>query len=201
MREQVRAIGAAVLAAAAIVWWQGPVARAGASGGVADAATAAAEASIVSVSPPRGAVDASTGITAAGAGFEPGARVSLQNGGPFLTGSYIMPEGARAVEVTGSYACVAFYSHAAKLGGIQILDLTNPGAPAVVGAFETGDSGVGVQVAGGLAYVPFLNPYTYIGGLHHIHIPQPAPPPRPRGLFTPLHPPAGRGGRPPPPAR
>src|SRR5438445_3422010 len=155
MRQQGLAIGAAVLAAAAVVWWWAPGAGAGPYGGIADG-VADTEASLVSVSPPRGPLDLATLITLAGAGFDPSARVSLVNGGPFLTGSYIMPEGARSVEAMGRYACVAFYSHGSKLGGIQILDLANPAAPAVVGAFETGDSGVGVQVSGDLAYVPFL---------------------------------------------
>src|SRR5947208_232997 len=103
-----------------------------------------------SVTPAHGAADAPTSLTLRGDGLGEGARVSLLDGGPFLLGSYIMPEGARAVEMHGSHACVAFYSHATKLGGIDILDLTDPRAPARVGAFETGDSGVGVVVAGTL---------------------------------------------------
>src|SRR5207244_1655477 len=79
---------------------------------------------------------------------------------------------------------VAFYSHTAKLGGIQLLDLTDPSSPAVVGAFETGDSGVGVQVAGGFAYVPFLNPYTFIGGLHIVDITHPSAPLRVGTFYT-----------------
>ena len=106
------------------------------------------------VDPARGATDATTDLHLTGDGFEPGSRVSLLSGGPNLTGTYPMPDGARSLEVTGSRGCIAFYNHQAKLGGIQILDFAGPAAPHAVGAFETGDSGTAVQVAGGLAKVP-----------------------------------------------
>src|SRR3989475_632242 len=165
MRRTVRAGAAAVLVGAGLVGIAATLVRAGAV-------------VLSGVSPSHGPSDQATGITLSGDGFAPGARVALLNGGPFLLGSYIMPEGARAVEITGGRACVAFYSHATKLGGILILDLTDPAALSPVGAFETGDSGTGVQVAGSLAYVPFLNPYTYEGGLHIVDITIPAEPRR-----------------------
>src|SRR3989454_2038403 len=165
MRRTVRARAAAVLVGAGLVGIAATLVRAGAV-------------ILSGISPSHGPSDQATGITLSGDGFAPGARVALLNGGPFLLGSYIMPEGARAVEITGGRACVAFYSHATKLGGILLLDLTDPAAPASVGAFETGDSGIGVQVAGSLAYVPFLNPYTYEGGLHIVDITTPADPRR-----------------------
>ena len=135
MRRTALARAAAVLAGAGILGFAASRVRAGAP-------------ILTGISPSHGPSDQPTSITLSGDGFEPGARIALLNGGPFLLGSYIMPEGARAVEIKGDRACVAFYSHATKLGGILILDLSDPAAPVPVGGFETGDSGTGVQVAG-----------------------------------------------------
>ncbi|PYT13080.1 MAG: hypothetical protein DMF51_11665, partial [Acidobacteria bacterium] len=66
-----RVIGAAVLAAATMVWLKAPGARAGPYGGAADA-VAGTEAAIVSVSPPRGPSYDTSEITLAGMGFEMG---------------------------------------------------------------------------------------------------------------------------------
>src|SRR6267142_1871578 len=177
MRRAVPQRLAALLAAVALVRLAGPSGTAAPS-----AASIRLNAALLAgVTPTHGAPDAPTLLSISGDGLAPGSRVSLLDGGPFLLGSYIMPEGARAVEVHGDHACVAFYSHARKLGGIEILDLTDPTTPARVGAFETGDSGVGVVVAGSVAYVPFLNPYTFEGGLHIVDI---AAPDDPRRLGT-----------------
>jgi len=105
-------------------------------------------------------------------------RAALLGGGPFLTSTYEVPEGAHGVEVTAGHACVTFYSHTAKLGGIQILDVTDPAAPIRLGAFETGDSGLDVQMTGNLAVFTFLNPYTFLGGLHIVDVSDPADPRR-----------------------
>src|SRR6266850_1187706 len=81
------------------------------------------------IAPRHAPSDAPTELTLTGGGAGPGARLSLLGGGPFLLGSYIMPEGARGVEMHGDRACVDFYSHATKLGGIEILDLADPTSP------------------------------------------------------------------------
>jgi len=140
------------------------------------------------VDPLRGRAEVSTVITLRGGAFEPGARVSLLGGGPFLKGSYILPEGARDVEVQGDRACVAYYSHASKLGGIQILDVSDPGEPVRIGGFATGDSGVAVRSREGLAYVAFLNPYTFLGGLHIVDVTRPEEPLRLGTFYTFLDP-------------
>jgi len=136
------------------------------------------------VTPDHGGDRRPADVVIHGTAFEPGARVSLAGGGPFLAASYILPEGARSVEVTGDHACVAFYSHTSKLGGIEILDVADPSHPRRVGAFETGDSGVGVQVSGRYAYVAFLNPYTYLGGMHVVDMSDPTDPVRAGTFYT-----------------
>ena len=128
-------------------------------------------AAALSSDPPSFTVSPSSGtppatITLAGAPPEPAAKVSLLGGGPFLAGAWILPEGARSLQVRDGRVSVAFYSHSNKLGGIQTIDVRDPAHPVRVGGFETGDSGIGVEVRGNLAYVAFMNPYTFLGGLH-----------------------------------
>jgi hypothetical protein len=122
------------------------------------------------LTPAHGAAEAATTIAVTGAALAPGSRLALRGGGPYLAGTYTLPEGARSVEVHGDRACVAYYSHGSKLGGIQILDVSDPAHPVRVSSFETGDSGVGVGVNGAIAYIAFLNPYTFIGGLHVVDV-------------------------------
>src|SRR6185436_4719243 len=113
--------------------------------------------------PPAGPAAASTRLRLDGEGFEAGMHASLLGGGPFLAATYPVPEGARGLEAADGHACVTFYSHAAKLGGIQILDFADPASPSRLGSFETGDSGLDVQRAGNLAFFTFMNPYTFLG--------------------------------------
>jgi hypothetical protein len=136
------------------------------------------------VTPPHGAADATTTVAISEAAFDPGSRVALRGGGPYLAGAYTLPEGARSVEVHGNRACVAYYSHGSKLGGIQILDVSDPTQPVRVASFETGDSGVGVGVNGAIAYIAFLNPYTFIGGLHVVDVAHPGGPLRLGTFYT-----------------
>ena len=117
-------------------------------------------------------------LTISGEGFEPGQRAALIGGGPFVVGSYGLSEGAHGVEVTAGHACVTFYSHTSKLGGIQLLDFSDPAAPIRLGSFETGDSGLDVRMSGPLAIFTFLNPYTFLGGLHIVDVSDPADPRR-----------------------
>src|SRR5262245_20100758 len=129
---------------------------------------------LLSVSPTSGATGVSTQITITGDTLEPGARVSLLGGGPHIAGGYPLSEGAHGVEVHGNHACVTYYNHATKLGGIHLLDISDPVHPVRLGLFETGDSGVGVQMNDSLAYVTFLNPYTFLGGMHVLDVTDPS---------------------------
>ena len=138
----------------------------------------AAEVRLDRVTPPSGPAAGSIRLRLDGDGFEPGMRAALLGGGPFLTATYPVPEGARGLEAADGHACVTFYSHAAKLGGIQILDFDDPAAPVRLGSFETGDSGLDVQRWGNLAFFTFMNPYTFLGGLHIVDLSNPANPHR-----------------------
>jgi hypothetical protein len=138
----------------------------------------AADVHLDSVTPSHGPAAATIHATLDGEGFEAGMRAALLGGGPFLEGTYAVPEGIRGLETADGHACVTFYSHTAKLGGIQILDLDDPAAPLRLGAFETGDSGLDVQRSGDLAYFTFMNPYTFLGGLHIVDVSDPAHPHR-----------------------
>jgi hypothetical protein len=128
---------------------------------------------VLTVSPPRGSVSSPTLLTVAGAAFEPGARVALLGGGPFLAGAYPLPEGSRSVEAGAHRVSLAFYSHTSKAGGMQILDVDDPARPVRVGGFETGDSGIGIASRDGIGYIAFLNPYTFLGGLHIVDLDHP----------------------------
>src|SRR5262245_532904 len=130
------------------------------------------------VRPPHGPSAARMRLTITGQGFEPGQRAAFFGGGPFVVGSYDLSEGAHGVEATSGHACATFYSHTSKLGGIQILDFSDPAAPIRLGSFETGDSGLDVRMAGSLAIFTFLNPYTFLGGLHIVDVSDPANPRR-----------------------
>ncbi|HYV20537.1 MAG TPA: hypothetical protein VFC25_16060 [Verrucomicrobiae bacterium] len=124
------------------------------------------EPSTLTVSPPRGTTSAPTVVTIRGAAFEPGTRVALLGGGPFLAGAYSLPEGSRSVQARGDRVSIGFYSHASKAGGLQLIDVSDAAHPVRAGGFETGDSGIGVATRGSLGYIAFLNPYTFLGGLH-----------------------------------
>ena len=76
---------------------------------------------LTGLEPSHGSAVADTTLTVTGEGFEPGARVSLLGGGPFLAGSFILPEGAHGITVSGTHAYVTFYDHVSKLGGIQTI--------------------------------------------------------------------------------
>ncbi|MFV1951043.1 MAG: IPT/TIG domain-containing protein [Nitrospinota bacterium] len=63
---------------------------------------------VTSVTPNTGTTGSTQDVTITGTNFEPGAKVSLLNGGPFLAGDYDTTPGiAKGVFVSGNYAFVA----------------------------------------------------------------------------------------------
>src|SRR5207247_1558256 len=104
-------------------------------------------------------------------------------------GSFVLPEGAHGITVSGPRAYVTFYDHISKLGGIQTFDVGEPASPpARVGRFETGDSGTVVAISGSYAYVAFVNPYSYVGGIHILDNSDPVHPLRITTYYTLLDP-------------
>lgn len=103
---------------------------------------------VTSVNPDTGTTDSVTRVTIKGADFEPGAKVSLLNGGPLLIGSYDTPGSANDVYVSGDYAYVADWD-----SGLQIIDISNPASPVPVGSYDTPGSALDVYVLGNYAYV------------------------------------------------
>ena len=60
---------------------------------------------------------------------------------PVLLSNTVLAGPAQAVAVAGAYAYVAYRNSGLNLGGIQVLDISNPAQPSIVGTFE-GTAGV-----------------------------------------------------------
>ncbi len=87
---------------------------------------------VASVVPASGTVDSHTEVTIRGENFEPGARVSLLNGGPFVAGIAEIRDRnwayAGRVHVDGDYAYVAGRT-------LNIFDISDPSSPVLVGHY------------------------------------------------------------------
>ncbi len=108
---------------------------------------------VTSVTPSTGPTDLPTSVTIKGTNFEPGARVSLINGGPFLAGSYVTDR-ASDVYVSGNYAYVVDGK-----AGLKIIDISDPASPVLVGSYETPGKAHAVYVSGYYAYVSVNYPW------------------------------------------
>jgi len=107
---------------------------------------------VTSVTPNTGTTGSTQDVTITGTNFEPGAKVSLLNGGPFLAGSYDTTPGiAKGVYVSGNYAFVAAWDFG--VGGLRVIDITDPTNPTLGGAYNTSGYAYGVYVSGNYAYV------------------------------------------------
>ncbi len=120
--------------------------------------------------------DAATVLELAGSDLDADGRLSLRDGGPYEVGNLLIPSGISGVFCDGSKVYVSFYDTVTKLGGIQVLDVSDPSNPTEMGRFELGDSASSVVVRDGYAFMPFLNPYTFIGGMHVVDVQQPETP-------------------------
>jgi len=121
---------------------------------------------VTSVVPSSGTADSPTEVTITGENFEPGARVSLLNGGPFLVGrvDIALKKYANRVYVSGAYAYVADRV-------LDIFDISDPAAPVLVGSYGNLWEIRDVYENGGYAYVT-----TYSSSLRIIDVRDPASP-------------------------
>ncbi len=103
---------------------------------------------VISVTPNKGEIGSTQDVTITGTNFEPGAKVSLLNGGPFLAGDYNTPGWADSVYVSGDYAYVADGG-----AGLQVIDISDPTNPILAGSYDTPDYALGVYVSGDYAFV------------------------------------------------
>lgn len=113
---------------------------------------------VTSVAPATGATSSSASVTITGENFEPGARVGLLNGGPFLAGAIVTKDrnnGASDVHVSGNYAYVAD----GWVGLLTVIDISNADAPTIVGSVAIRGFMEDVYVSGNYAYV-IQNPRT-----------------------------------------
>ena len=101
---------------------------------------------VTSVTPSTGPTDSPTSVTITGADFEPGAKVSLLNGGPFLVGSLDIY--AYDVYVSGNYAYLINYRTE-----LTVVDISDPTAPVITGSIGLASTPNGVYVSGDYAYV------------------------------------------------
>jgi len=121
---------------------------------------------VTSVVPLSGTSDSSTDVTITGENFEPGARVSLLNGGPFLVGRVDVGVNkyANRVYVSGDYAYVADRM-------LDIFDISAPSAPVLVSSYGNLWEIRDVYVYGGYAYA-----ITYSSSLSIIDVRDPVSP-------------------------
>jgi len=106
---------------------------------------------VKSVTPSTAPADSLTSVTIKGANFEPGAKVSLINGGPFLVGS--LKAFARDVYVLGDYAYLISFK------ALIIVDISDPAAPEIIGSISVASWTNGLYVSGNYAYVAEGEPY------------------------------------------
>lgn len=116
---------------------------------------------ITSIAPDLGATTSSTRVTVTGQNFEPGAKVSLLSGGPFLAASYAY---INTVHSPYDYLDVA---------RLYVIDIDDPSRPVVIGS----DSATfdysrltkrryDVYVAGDYAYQVLYRPPAFSGDRH-----------------------------------
>jgi len=67
---------------------------------------------------------------------------------PIIAGSCNLPDLGYRIKISGYYAYVACTN-----AGLQIIDISTPGAPSVVGSYDTPDYCTGVDVVGDYAYL------------------------------------------------
>jgi len=98
---------------------------------------------ITSVTPNTGTISSSTRVTITGDNFEPGAKVSLLSGGPFLASSM----SGRYVSVSGNYAYIAD-----GRSSLKVLDISILPSPEIVASIDIGFAAK-VYISGDYAYV------------------------------------------------
>lgn len=125
---------------------------------------------VTSVAPDRGTRDSKTSVTIIGSNFEPGARVSLINGGSFFAGTYDTQEDAREVVVQANYA----YVTDGDSGLFYIINISDPANPTFKSSINTSGRVQALYVSGDYAYVSGDSPLGY--GLRIINISDPANP-------------------------
>lgn len=128
------------------------------------------------LAPRSGPPDASQQLRISGSGFGDGLRVGLIAGGPTLIGRSELQVDTFDVALHGDLALVAVYEHVHKIGGLKLVDISDPRAPVVVGSFDTLDMGLTVAVSDGLAYVATLNAYTWDTALRVVDVSNPTAP-------------------------
>ena len=73
-----------------------------------------------------------------------------------VVGSWDTPDRAYGVAVSGSYAYVAWYRHVAgrgNVGGLQVVDVSDPASPASVGSVDSHDSARSITVSGSEVFI------------------------------------------------
>lgn len=140
---------------------------------------------VMSVVPSSGTTDSPTEVTITGENFEPGAKVSLLNGGPFVVGSLDIP--AQDVYISGNYAYLINYTI-----GLTVVDISDPAAPKITGSISLASLPNGLYVSGDYAYVaegeayePYEDDYEFSwSGLEIIDISDPTAPKLVKSIAT-----------------
>ena len=92
--------------------------------------------------------DGQTTITVGNGSFDDTAEIAVVGFEPTALGFVSIPGFANNVDVSGPFAYVA-----AGATGLQVVDVTNPGAPVIVGSRNTSGNANDVKVRGNLAFI------------------------------------------------